>query len=63
MLASKERATDLERLAPLLEAGQVVPSIDRTYLLDQVPDAMRHLEAGRVRGKVAITIPTEEGIS
>ncbi len=63
MLASKERATDLERLAPLLEAGQVVPSIDRTYPLDQVPDAMRHLEAGRVRGKVAITIPSDEGIS
>jgi len=63
MLASKERATDLERLAPLLEAGQVVPSIDRTYPLDQVPDAMRHLEAGRIRGKVAITIPSEEGIS
>jgi len=63
MLASKERATDLERLAPLIEAGQVVPSIDRTYPLEQVPDAMRHLEAGRVRGKVAITIPTEEGSS
>ena len=63
MLASKERATDLERLAPLIEAGQVVPSIDRTYPLDQVPDAMRHLEAGRVRGKVAITIFSEEGRS
>ena len=63
MLASKERATDLERLAQLIEAGQVMPSIDRTYPLDQVPDAMRHLEAGRVRGKVAITIPSEEGIS
>jgi NADPH:quinone reductase-like Zn-dependent oxidoreductase len=63
MLASKERATDLERLAPLLETSQVVPSIDRTYPLDQVPDAMRHLEDGRVRGKVAITIPTEEGRS
>jgi len=58
MLASKERATDLERLAEYLEAGTVKPSIDRTYPLDQVPDAMRHLEAGDVRGKVAITIPT-----
>lgn len=56
MLASKERAGDLERLSPLIEAGKVVPSIDRTYPLDRVAEAMRHLEAGEVRGKVAITI-------
>jgi NADPH:quinone reductase-like Zn-dependent oxidoreductase len=58
MLASKERASDLERLTELIETGTVTPSIDRTYPLDGVPDAMRHLEAGDVRGKVAITIST-----
>ena len=46
MLASKERASDQERLTPLIEAGKVTPSIDRTYPLDRVPEAMRHLEAG-----------------
>ena len=56
MLASKERASDQERLTTLIEAGMVTPSIDRTYPLDRVPEAMRHLEAGNVRGKVAITI-------
>ncbi len=56
VLVSKERASDLARLAGFFEAGQVTPSIDRTYRLDQVPEAMRHLEAGQVRGKVAITI-------
>jgi NADPH:quinone reductase-like Zn-dependent oxidoreductase len=56
MLASKERASDQERLTPLIEAGKVTPSLDRTYPLDRVPEAMRHLEAGDVRGKVAITI-------
>ena len=56
MLASKERASDQERLIPLIEAGKVTPSIDRTYPLDRVPEAMRHLEAGSVRGKVAITL-------
>lgn len=56
MLASRERASDLERLTPLIEAGTVVPSVDRTYSLEQVPGAMRHLEAGNVRGKVAITV-------
>jgi NADPH:quinone reductase-like Zn-dependent oxidoreductase len=63
MLASKERGSDLERLGEHLRAGTVRPTIDRTYPLDQVPDAMRHLEAGDVRGKVAITIPTDEGRS
>jgi NADPH:quinone reductase-like Zn-dependent oxidoreductase len=53
---NKERGSDLERLTDLIEAGKVTPSIDKTYPLDQVPDAMRHLEAGKARGKVAITI-------
>jgi NADPH:quinone reductase-like Zn-dependent oxidoreductase len=56
MLASKERASDQERLIPLLEAGTVTPSIDRTYSLEQVPDAMRHLESGSARGKIVIMI-------
>ncbi|HYN71549.1 MAG TPA: NAD(P)-dependent alcohol dehydrogenase [Nakamurella sp.] len=55
-LASKERASDLEILADHLAAGTVTPSIDRTYPLDQVPTAMRYLEAGKVNGKIAITI-------
>ncbi|WP_235500169.1 NAD(P)-dependent alcohol dehydrogenase [Arthrobacter sp. Leaf69] len=63
MLASKERASDLERLTPLLEAGQVTPSVERTYPLDEVRDAMRHLDAGHVRGKIAITVFSNEGNS
>ena len=30
--------------------------LERTYPLDQVPDALRHVAAGTVRGKVAITL-------
>ena len=56
MLASKERARDQERLTTFIEAGTVTPSIDRTYPLGRVPEAMRRLEAGDVRGKVVITI-------
>jgi NADPH:quinone reductase-like Zn-dependent oxidoreductase len=58
MLASKEDGSFFDRLTPFIEAGQVVPTIDRTYSLDDVSDAMRHLMDGNVRGKVAITIPT-----
>jgi NADPH:quinone reductase-like Zn-dependent oxidoreductase len=53
---TKERPSDLEQLTDLIEAGTVTPSLDRTYPLDQAPDAMRHLEAGKARGKVAITV-------
>ena len=56
MLASKERYTDLEALRPFIEAGQVAPIIGRSYPMAEVPDAMRHLEAGDARGKIAISI-------
>lgn len=55
-LASKQRASDLTILADHLGAGTVTPSIDRTFRLEQVATAMRHLEDGVVKGKVAITI-------
>lgn len=58
---ARERATDLDRLGPFLRAGTVVPSIDRVYPLDQAPAAMRLMEAGLVRGKVAITVSTGAG--
>jgi NADPH:quinone reductase-like Zn-dependent oxidoreductase len=57
MCAAKERGSDLEeRLTGLIEAGTVRPTIDRTFSLEQVPAAMRRLEAGQVRGKIAIRI-------
>jgi NADPH:quinone reductase-like Zn-dependent oxidoreductase len=55
-LLCKERSSDLERLAELIDAGQLTPFIDRTYALEHVPQAMRQLEAGEVRGKVVVTI-------
>ena len=53
---SKERGSDLERLTEFIEAGKLTPSIDRIFSLDQVPEAMRHLEAGKARGKIAISV-------
>lgn len=60
MLVVKERYADLEELAGLLATGQVVPAVDRIYPLSDVPEAMRHLEAGRVRGKIAIAVAPAE---
>jgi NADPH:quinone reductase-like Zn-dependent oxidoreductase len=56
MVLCKETSTDLERLADLVAAGRVTPSIGRTYSLAQVPEAMRDLEAGRVHGKAVVTV-------
>jgi len=56
MLMAKERATDLETLTGLIDSGRIVPSLDRGYPLDAVPEAMRRLENGQVLGKVAITV-------
>jgi NADPH:quinone reductase-like Zn-dependent oxidoreductase len=53
---SKERASDLERLTEFIEAGQLTPSIDQIFSLDQVPEAMRRFAAGQARGKIAITV-------
>jgi NADPH:quinone reductase-like Zn-dependent oxidoreductase len=58
MVAARQRASDLERLTELIEADTVIPSIGRTYPLDQVPEAMRHLAAGTARGKVVIATGT-----
>jgi NADPH:quinone reductase-like Zn-dependent oxidoreductase len=51
----KERSADLERLTELIDAGELTPCVDRTYPLDEVAEAMRYLEAGNARGKIAIT--------
>lgn len=55
-LLSKERGSDVRRLAELLASGQLTPSIDQTFPLERAPEAMSLLEGGRVRGKVAISV-------
>jgi hypothetical protein len=47
-------SSDLAPLTELIEAGRVTPSLERTYTLAQVPDALRRLDWGTVRGKLAV---------
>jgi NADPH:quinone reductase-like Zn-dependent oxidoreductase len=56
LLVTKERGSDYDRLTEMIEAGQLAPSIDRTYPLEDAPHAVQQLQAGHVRGKLAITM-------
>jgi NADPH:quinone reductase-like Zn-dependent oxidoreductase len=56
LLVARESAADYERLARLIEAGRLTPALDRCYPLEHAADALRQLEDGTIRGKVAITV-------
>jgi NADPH:quinone reductase-like Zn-dependent oxidoreductase len=61
METAKPNQNDLALLKELLEAGTVVPVIDRCYPFREGPEASRYLEAGHARGKVIITVePTNQ---
>ena len=47
---------DLGFMTELLEAGKVVPVIDRRYPLSEVAEAIRYYGEGHARGKVVITM-------
>ncbi len=53
---AKVNKKDLLTLKEMLEAGTLKPVIDRTYPLSESAQAMRHMEAGHIRGKIVITV-------
>lgn len=55
-LMVKPHRSDLVILKEMIEAGKIVPFIDQTYSLSEVPMAIRHIEQRQVRGKVAISV-------
>jgi len=48
--------TDLDTLAGFLSSGQVHPVIERTLVLDQVPEGLRYLGKGHAVGKLVVTM-------
>jgi NADPH:quinone reductase-like Zn-dependent oxidoreductase len=55
-ILGKPNQKDYAFLMELLEAGKVVPVIDRRYTLSEVAEALQYFEEGRARGKVVITV-------
>jgi NADPH:quinone reductase-like Zn-dependent oxidoreductase len=47
---------DVATLKALIAAGKLAPVIDRRYPLSEVVEALRHVDEGRARGKVVITM-------
>jgi NADPH:quinone reductase-like Zn-dependent oxidoreductase len=47
---------DLVVLTVLIESGKITPVIDRTYPLNETPEALRYIGEGHARGKVIITV-------
>jgi NADPH:quinone reductase-like Zn-dependent oxidoreductase len=56
MMMADANGKDLTVLADMMQSGKLKPVIDRTYKLDQVPDAIHYLEEGHARGKVIIAV-------
>ena len=56
MALAKPNKEDLTLVSELMEAGKIVPVIDKRYRLNKVPEAIRYLEEGHARGKVVITL-------
>ena len=55
-LVGKANQKNLVFMKELLEAGKVVPVIDRRYPLSEVAEALRYYGEGHSQGKVVITV-------
>jgi NADPH:quinone reductase-like Zn-dependent oxidoreductase len=51
---------DLAFMKELVEAGKVVPVIDKRYPLSKVPEALRYFGKGEAKGKVVITVENND---
>ena len=52
----KPNKEDLVFMKDLIEAGKVIPTIDRRWPLSEFAEAFRYLEEGHAQGKVVITV-------
>lgn len=58
-LLANEDGADMAQLAERVESGELAPHVERVFALEDAPQALAELEAGRVRGKFAIAPPAD----
>jgi NADPH:quinone reductase-like Zn-dependent oxidoreductase len=56
---TKVTKQDLIMLGDLTQAGKITPVVERTYKLNDAPEALRQLDAGHARGKLVIMVGEE----
>lgn len=56
VLMVRPNKKDLLRVADLVATGELRTTIERSYPLERVPDALRHLGEGRALGKLVIEV-------
>ena len=56
ILVVRSNLEDMVYVTELYEAGKVTPVIDKTYPLEEVPEAIGYVGNGRAQGKVVITV-------
>lgn len=54
-LPAKKRLGYLEEIAAIMASGQLKSVIDRTYTLEELPEAHRYVESGHKKGNVVIS--------
>ena len=59
-LAMQPNKADLTFIKELIEAGRVVPVIDKCFTLTELPEAMRYYGQGHSRGKVVVTMDSKK---
>jgi NADPH:quinone reductase-like Zn-dependent oxidoreductase len=55
-LLMRASGAQLDEITKLIETNVLRPIIDRTYPFDEAPQALAHVESGRTKGKVVITM-------
>src|SRR5688572_10308938 len=56
----KPNKDDLIFMKNLIEAGKVIPAIDRRFTLSEIAEAFRYLEEGHAQGKIVIIVHQTE---
>lgn len=56
---AREQESELIEITELLEAGKIYPVIDRTFTLEEIPEAHRYIDSGKRKGNTVIVMEAD----